>query len=392
MNIKDHPAARHIPEPTVQPSVVADVGAFSSLFHNTNAPKTVSEYVGANIPQVALHVVVFRDSTALTLSWPHTFADGMGIMELFRAWISVLQDPSMAIPQPHGVDFDALADLGRNPTEPYKWLSRQLSLWQRLTYVCRSVSRYLLHPHINRVVCIPSSLVDSLYEEALRDLSEAHNGKPVFVSEGDVLFTWWARLVFSQKTQNMGQTLNLTSAASLRRPLSKDLLPPNSIYLSNAVGYLQTVLTKKDLLDEPIGYTAYRLRQTILEDTTREQIEAQHALITRSSSGLFELLGNSSMGVLSITNWRKMNTYNLDFSSAAKSGTRLSPESTVKPYYVQPCVLGGIFQVITPICFLLGRDTNRNYWISGSLGRNVWDHIEATLSRSSHSPDEKALG
>lgn len=386
MDKKDYPIASQIPfpGPAEQPCVVADSEAFSTLLNHQNTPKTVSGYVGADIPQVALHVVAFNDATVISISVPHTFCDGMGMIGLLHSWTLVLQHPDIMIPPPHGIESNPLAKLGRNPTEPYKWLDRQMSNWQKLKYISRRLPGYLLHSCVNRVVCVPSSFIASLREEALKDIPNIQNATTPFVSENDVLFTWWARVVFS-RTRNLNQTLNLITTASRRVPLSKDLLPPGSLYLSNAIGFLQTVLTRKDLLEEPIGYTAYRIRQTIQGDHTREQIEAQEALSVNSILGFPTWLGDSSMEVLLSTSMAKGDVYGLDFSGAARNDQPSEPNSAIKPSYIQVFFADGLYQLIAPVCVFLGKDAGGNYWISGSLRKPVWDHVEATLSRSDRS-------
>ncbi|KFZ21438.1 hypothetical protein V502_02936 [Pseudogymnoascus sp. VKM F-4520 (FW-2644)] len=349
MDMKNHPIASQIPVPgpAEQPSVIADSEAFRSLLNHQNAPKTVREYVGADIPQVALHVVAFSDATVISISWPHTFADGMGMMGLIQAWTLVLEDPEARVPPPHEIESNPLKTLRQNPTEPYKWLDRQMSNWQKLKYACRRLPGYLLHPRVNRVVCVPSSFIASLREEALKDIRNLQSPTAPFVSENDVLFAWWARLVFSHTPRNLNQTLNLFTTVSRRGALSKDLLPPDAIYLSNAIGVVQTLMTKKDLLKEPLGYAAYRIRQTILGDNTREQIEAQEALSANSILGLPSLLGDSSMEALLSTSMIKGNMYDLNFSCAARKDKLSDPNSAIKPYYIQPFLSVGAYDLLT---------------------------------------------
>jgi hypothetical protein len=90
MDIKDHPTGCYIPQPTEkpteQPYIIADVEPFRSISNHQNTPRTISDYIGVDIPQIALHVVVFRDATAFVISFPHTFSDGIGVIQLFHAW------------------------------------------------------------------------------------------------------------------------------------------------------------------------------------------------------------------------------------------------------------------------------------------------------------------
>ncbi|KAK2850551.1 hypothetical protein FQN49_005553 [Arthroderma sp. PD_2] len=92
---------------------------------------------------------------------------------------------------------------------------------------------------------------------------------------------------------------------SRRAALAKDLLPPDPVYLSRAIGPLKTLTARKELLDEPTGYSAYRIRQTVERDNTREQIEAQEALAAKSPLGIPALLGDSSTeGASKFERWK----------------------------------------------------------------------------------------
>ncbi|KAF3483028.1 uncharacterized protein GIQ15_02352 [Arthroderma uncinatum] len=354
IDIKDHPIASHISDigPAEYPFVVAHSEAFVSLAYDQKAPKT---------------------------AWG--FCDGMGMKSLLHAWTLLLQDPEAKVPVPYGADTNPLATLGQNPTEPYRCLDQRLSKWQKLVGVSLRLPRFLLYQRINRVVCVPSSLIASLRKEALKDIGKVPNAKTSFVSENDILFAWWARIVFSCTPRNRNHKINLITTASRRGPLSKDLLPSDSVYLSNAIGFLQTLVTRKELLDEPLGYTAYRIRRTIQQDNTREQIEAQEALAAKSILGLPAWLGDLSTEALLSASQGKVNLYSLDFSGARKDQPS-KPNSPVRPYYCQNFLPGEISHIISPNCLFFGKDANGNYWISATLRRTVWDRVEEALSES----------
>lgn len=335
----------------------------------------LDDYLNTDIPQLGLHIVSFKDKTLVCLDWPHTLMDAMGKRALLDAWTLMLQGRPNEIASPQGAYVDPLADLGKNPTEPHKLASERLSMFGLAQYGVSNILDFFRSQE-NRMVCVPGPFVAKLREEALADI-QSNPEMCSFLSEGDVLCAWWTRLAtpdLSSKT-----TVVLNNAYSLRKPLAKDLLPINNgPYVSNAIGFLNVLLTAQEIFDRPLSHVASAIRYSIEELGTREQVEAFAAMWRESSGKLPPFFGNRGMHMITFSNWSKAGLFETDFSAAVVTPGKEFGKKPGRPSYIQ----NNQFGLILPNGFpIIGKDNDGNYWLSGYMNKGHWGKIEEQLAK-----------
>ncbi|KAF4462971.1 hypothetical protein FALBO_10206 [Fusarium albosuccineum] len=370
----DHPIACQIPKPSTRPSIVGDPDQLSSLMHPEQSPKKLDDYVNVDLPQLGLHIVSFNDATIVSIYWPHTLFDAMGKHALMTAWSLILQGRQDEIMPLRGADSDPLVELGNHATEAHRLADHQLSTLQLVRYGISNIIELGIRGNENRVVCIPAAFIDKLREEALQEVAAGNADQDVFLSEGDVLCGWWARMAISHLPEDSERKVVLYNAHSLREVLSVDLLPPDTSYLSNAIGFVHVTLTVKEIIEKSVGYIASRIRQAICESRTREQVEAFMAMVRQSQARAPPFFGDPSMHMITYSNWGKAKLFEVDFSAAALNGNAKSP---LNPSYIHNCQYG----LTLPNAFLIiGKDMKGNYWLSGYLNKGNWGRIEQMLA------------
>ena len=382
------PASQHLIAPLTnqygsEPQVYGDNDAIRHLTTPPGAPRTVAEYVNAELPQIGVHVVRFTDATIITVSWPHTFSDLLGMREFMGAWTSVISNPHAKICEPYQIYENPLETLGENPTELYQLSALRMSNWALTKFLVRHIPVYFLSKRVSRSVYVPADFVSSLRQMAYSSTGHLCS-KTAFLSEGDVLFAWWAKIVL-QSRRARNETVQLNTVASRRKIFSQSHLRSDRVYLSNAIGLIPTIITGADLLQRPIGWTASQIRESIQLLHHREQMEAYEAVPTNFSLRMPPALGDSIMYVVSATNWTKADLYDLDFTQAAyepPAATRFpSGSMAVKPTMVQGFIEDGLYQALGPL-FIIIKDKRENYYISGYARKGLWNRIDRNLAFS----------
>ena len=208
--ISEHPLASQIPKPSARPAVVGDPEQFTPLARPPGTPSSIDDYLNQDRGQLGLHVVTFTDATLICLYYNHTSIDLMGWGALMTAWTHQLHGREDQIQEPIGgdpedsEDFDPMRKLGLNPTEPHVLADRQMATSGLMGFGLRNALDLGFRNKECRIVCIPGGFVDKLRAQALDELraEAAKNGDEAapepFLSHGDVLTAWWARLAVSQ--------------------------------------------------------------------------------------------------------------------------------------------------------------------------------------------------
>lgn len=215
--ISEHPLASQLPKASTRPAVVGDPVQFTPLTRPPGTPSSLADYLYQDRGQVGLHVVSFTDATLVCLYYHHTAFDLMGWGALMTAWTHELHgrwdqvhtslvggDPADS----EDSDFDPMRSLGTNPTQPHALAGRQMGLASLVCFFLRNAYDFLWRKKECRIVCVPGAFVDKMRARALDELrAEAEadgsgNGETAgpepFLSHGDVLVAWWARLLVSQ--------------------------------------------------------------------------------------------------------------------------------------------------------------------------------------------------
>ncbi|KAK7409049.1 hypothetical protein QQX98_008753 [Neonectria punicea] len=381
MSKADHLVAGQIPKPSERPSTVGDPDNLLCLMHSEGSPRKLDDYINADIPQLGLHTVSFNNATVVSIYWPHTAFDAMGKSALMKAWSLVLQGRQDEILPLCGVDSDPLEEIGRHPTEVHKLADHQLSALGMVRYGLNHLVEFGFRGNETRVVFVPAAFLKGLRDEAIRELSvDNTNGEELFLSEGDVLCAWSTRIAIAHLPPDSDTNVVLFNAYSLRSTLNKDLLPANTSYLSNATGFIHVPLTIKEINTKPVSYIASRIRQCISEYGTREQIKAFMAMVRESRLRTPLFFGDSSMHMVTYSNWTKAELFETDFSAAvvkADDSLKLTGHLPGKPTYIQNCQYGLTLPNAFPI---IGKDSQGNYWMSGYLNKGNLDKIDQILA------------
>jgi hypothetical protein len=336
------------------------------------APTKLNDYINSDRPQLGLHVVTFRDTTLVTLSWPHTLMDAQGKKALLDAWCLMLDGKDDEVEALYGADTDPFTTLGTAPTEPHKLASQQMGIFGLVGYGLGQAMDFIRKQE-NRMVCVPVSFIQKLRDEAIAELASAESDPSApnpFLSEGDVLCAWWTRLAVSHLPPTSAQTVVLNNAYDIR----KHIIPEEARYVSNAIGFINVMFSVKDIVEKPLSYVASSLRSAITELGTREQVEAFFALVRGSSGKLPPFFGDRNMHMITYSNWTKANLFDVDFSSALVES---DDTKRVKPIYIQNNQLGLILPNGFPI---IGKDNDGNYWLSGYMNSSHWEGIEKLLA------------
>ncbi|KAJ9133731.1 LysR family regulatory protein [Pleurostoma richardsiae] len=386
MNAADHPVASRLPRPSTRPAIVGDPDDYRPLFHCEGGPVKLDDYLNADIPQLGLHIVSFKDKTAVCMYWPHTMMDAMGKRALLDAWMLILNGRGDEVVVPQGADTDPLAEFGKHPTEPYKLADRHLSLLGLAGYGLSNIINFTKTQE-NRVVCVPASFVAKLQEQAAHDLAvDTGSEKPTFLSEGDVLCAWWTRIAVTHLPRDSKRNVVLNNAYSLRNPLSGDLFErPGTAgeriaYVSNAVGFIFVTMPVRDVFEKPLGHVAARIRRAITELGSREQVEAFAAMWRVAPGKLPPMFGERTMHMITYSNWLKAKLFELDFSAAVVTpGPTSGNRKPGQPSYIQ----NNQFGLILPDAFpIIGKDADGNFWLSGYMNPGVWAKMEADLAQA----------
>ncbi len=372
----DHPLASRLPKPSAKPAVVGDPDDFIELARGPGCPTSGDDYFYSDRPVLGLHIVSFNDATLVTLHWLHVACDALGFKALAESWVQMIQERDDEVLPLHGYDYDPLKDLGKSPTEKHMLADKRLTTAGTVQFGLRNGPDFTVRAKENRMVYIPAWFVEKLRTDTLRELAAtAADGEEPFVTEGDVLVAWWTRFAASHIPSDSDRTVTVQNAYSLRKVLEKDLLPPDRLYVSNCIGFINMVLPARDVLQKPLSWLAAQMRTAINNQGTREQVESYQAMVREGMYPLPVFLGDGSMHHVSYSNWTKANLFQLDFSAAA-----IKPRDTpCYPSYVQHSQLGMQF----PEGFLImGKDVNGNYWMCGYRVKGNWARIEKELEKA----------
>lgn len=385
-SISEHPLASKLPKPTSRPAVLNSTDEFQSLLRRKDGPTKLDDYLNSDDGQLSLHIVSFSDATLITLTWPHTLLDGMGRRALYDAWICVLNGREADVLPLQGFSTDPLATLGTQPTEPYALEKYQIKGFAFFIFAVRYAFELIWYPKEEmRIICLPAAHLNTMRSTALSELSacapDTDTDTTPFLSDGDVISAWLARLALSPTLPQTSQrTVLLMNAFGLRGVLANDLLPPHKAYIANASNSVHALLPAREILTRPLSYTASQVRRSIAQQGTRAQIEALAAIEreTYASCGRSPVFGDSSMKLIVVSNWTKTKLFELDFSAAVvRVGVPLEGRrhGVGRPRYVHSCPYSNGVPIRNAFP-VFGRDAEGNYWMSGTLRVETWRKIE----------------
>lgn len=383
--INAHPLASQLPRPNpTRPIIAGDPEIFTPLLKPEGAPTKIDDYLVQDRGQLGLHVVSFLDATLVILYYNHTSFDLMGWGALMTAWTHVLhgREDQVATPvggDPGSDDFDSLSSLGTNPTEPHVLQKHLMQTAGLVGYGASNIIDLAFRGKENRIVCVPGAFIENLRTKILAELqaeatASGSSEKP-FVTEADVLGAWWTKLaVTSLMKADSSRTVNLQYAASARKALGMSTDPAKNPYFSNLFTMLYTLLPASEIIQKPVSHLAREIRRSVVEQGTREQVEAYFALQRQAAGKMVPFFGDAGMHLMTLSNWGKADLYGHDFSPAAVSED--DAEKSQYPSYIQTTQLP--FNFPEGFC-VIGQDNAKNFWLYGFRIAGYWDKVEQAL-------------
>lgn len=120
------------------------------------------------------------------------------------------------------------------------------------------------------------------------------------------------------------------------------------------------------------------MRSAINQQGTRAQHEAYYAMVRSSCTGLpVVILGDGGMAQVGFSNWSKAGLFDLDFAPTRKnSGNNKEP---CRPSYMQ-ANHGPVKP--TDGFFILGKDSDGNYWASAFKVKGSWNKFQKHLNKA----------
>lgn len=316
-SIEQHPTASRLPKAKPIPTVHGDPADIHDLAAHPDHPTCMEDWLYTDKPPLSVQLTTFSDASLLCLSWSHTFLDAVGRQTLLKAWISILDGREFDVPRFIGYKEDPIESLGHTVAPEKHVLYKNLVTgFHFILFVIYFILESILHPiETARAIQVPDSYVQDLKSEARQYLKQhLSTDDPPFLSDGDILFAWIARITFASQTYSRSRTVNLMNVFNLRG-VAQNAFPPNTAYaVGNAVSASQTLITVGQLVDQPLALTALQIRNDLLKQKTPEQADAMIALGRRLGSKA--LVGTYDMIFAPFSNWHRARFYDFDFSSA----------------------------------------------------------------------------
>ncbi|KAL1978025.1 hypothetical protein VTN31DRAFT_884 [Thermomyces dupontii] len=313
----------------------------------------------------------------------------MGFAAILRAWLAILHGKEEEVPAFVGFDTDPmLSVLEKQPPPRFVLADKILRGFSLFVYGMRMLFQSYWYKDEERVLFLPADKVDRMRQDALRELAAQNpNADEVpFVSENDVLSAWWTRILTRIVRPAADRTITIMNAFDCRGILAQmGLIPsPDVGLVTNAVNGCWTVLTARQVLEEPLSSLALQVRRSLEQQRTVEQVRASLAEVKDAidRTGYPNVMGDSGMMMITISSWQKAKFFTLDFSPAViKVGTPLEKRDNQLGRASYICVMGttGDGIPVTNGGAVIGKDAKGNFWFSFQLRSAYWTSIEQQL-------------
>lgn len=361
-----HPLACRLPRTTgVVPSVQEGYTEFRGLTTPDDRLQSLSNYLKTDEPIIHLHVVSFLDCTLVSLILPHVVTDIMGVKALVKAWSEVLAGR----PRPVllGARQDPLKGAGipsdKEAQWPHSLEHQQIKGFSLAVYVAQQMwSRLTKRNDPVRTIFLPAEFVAGLRKE-LED--------ETFLSDCDLVTAWMSRAIIASKGPSAAAIFGMFD---LRSRLT-ELTSTAGLYVQNLI--LPFTISLPELGSSPptLGYIAKRIRHCITEQAT--DIQARRLLrMTRetyASNGLMPFFGHPNALTIIHSNWTKGR-----FPEEADFSPAVIPAASAKGGGLPVSFWGtsSLDHKLQNLFIVLGKDTQKNYWLHACLNDKTWSHIQ----------------
>ena len=341
------------------------------------------------MPQLGLRIVTFADATCITVTFLHTLTDLMGLAIILRAWVAVLDGKEEDVPPFVGFDTDPmLLALEGKPPPRFILVDKIMRGLSLFVFGIRTMFQSYWYPPEGRYVFLPAEKVRRLREDALRELATQNPDKVPSVSENDILSAWWTRALVRVVRPAVDRTITIMNAFDCRGVLTEmGLIPsPDVGLITNAVNGIWTVLSARQVLEEPLGSLALQIRRSLEQQRTVEQVRASlaEAKDANDRTGYSYIVGDSGMMLVIISSWQKAKFFTFDFSPAViKVGTPLGKRDNQLGCASYICVRGATGGGMTVVNggAVTGKDEKGNIWFNFRLRSDLWASVEEQLRK-----------
>ncbi|KAF2851249.1 hypothetical protein T440DRAFT_395284 [Plenodomus tracheiphilus IPT5] len=424
--LADHRLSKVLPRPNGTLQSFDTAPLLSEHLDLKDHPRYLADWLYTDKPQLGLHIVTFTDATFITMTWNHTLFDAMGQRALFDAWIAMLEGRENDIPEFVGYDSDPLDALGApvssSPSnakddaapviEEFVLKDRFLTGLSKLYLIFNYMWEAIFHPSESpHMVCMPGTYLEHLRREAYADLATApdelltytnNNSAPSntppkpFISDGDILLSWTFRLLTASNPTLLSPprpllVLNVMDVRSLLSTTTDgyaSLIPKSKAYVYNCVTASFSFFPRAiDMLTQPLGHVAARIRKDLATQRRRAQVEAVQRLARDTP---FPMFGSGNMGLSAFSNWEKAKFFGLDFGAAAavvgeNAATHNTKTNnmrkTARPIYIQPFCTTPRGFIIRGAANCIGVDGKGNVWISCMIRSEFTPLLEAEIGK-----------
>ncbi|OTA98481.1 hypothetical protein M426DRAFT_69733 [Hypoxylon sp. CI-4A] len=394
-----HPLARRLPRKTGEkPSIHEGCHTFHEFSAPSSLPNDINHYLVTDEPLISLHVNSFTDGTVVSLTFPHSLVDVMGMADILQAWTQVSRGEKTELLETHvgGAKEDIMASVGtaddKEACDTEFVLDKQqttgLSL---LIFVARYAFDVLIHRNVeSHHIYLPAVFMAHLRrqtEEELRLQGGTRNESENFMSDGDLITAWGSQMVLSSApTKGAAMICNVFD---MRKRLSF-LRMPSSLrevsYIQNLILPSTTLLTADETGNIGVSKIALKVRKSIVEQTSEAQIRGLMR-ITRtwfSSLGTMPLFASwDTVRIIVCTNWTKAKLLNHEgFASVATTAHTKTRANERSPMTLWGSTLAASDNPRDTF-IIYGKDGDGDYWVHAYLRKETWQLIEEELDRFS---------
>ncbi|KAF5013466.1 hypothetical protein FDECE_542 [Fusarium decemcellulare] len=394
MNIDDHPLARTFPKATEKPSIHPGGQAFKEFALTEGDPTSGYDLMKGDIPQIALRIVSFSDATLLSLVWPHTLMDALGLQVLLQNWSLVLAGRESEVAPILGARKDVIYDAAEPPSkteaievEPEEELHiapKRVAGLSLVIFGLRFLWDLFWQGGIQtRTIFMPKEVMAKMRRRALEEIAATANPsdeKP-FVSEGDVIAAWTTKMIAGSESRQLPVTI--LNAINLRYWM-KYLMNTSGVYAQNLAAGTFTFLSPT-MARGPVGPIALANRQHLLAQTTQPQLRAiLRVLIADNQKGdATFLFGAPNMQLVIISNWTKAKIMQAaDFGAAVIRQGETAATRKNGPGIMTHLAHSPVKQSMMTknVMVVKGKDHEDNYWLEGSFLPQTWAIVEKEIA------------
>ncbi|KAK2803665.1 hypothetical protein FQN50_006881 [Emmonsiellopsis sp. PD_5] len=391
-SIEDHPLGRRLPKPTNKNSV-QPLHSDTHTFIGPGGSVTTKKMIKRQTPLISLHVASFTDATIVVFTWPHVLMDAMGTRALLHNWSLVLngKEEEVSAVASAREDFLEKPELeGESLNQDLVIGRKQATTARLLIFQARMAFQSIFRPGFEeRAMVLEEKHFHELKSRAQIELASAvgreSEANELFITDGDVLAAWAARMVALSHPKERLITFLSVINARFRLPVLRR--NPREEYIHNLVVTVYFNLSPH-AASGSLGQIALIHRRNVSEQSTEQQtlgflrMQSEHS---RKHKDYNHKLGDLQDTLVTFNNVTKVDILQaVDFNPAVlKQGggdeSRTNPMGTAL-YFIPIWTQGVNWLFRVHLFYVLGKDHAGNYQITAYLPPQTWARIEEELN------------